>query len=72
MDTLASFRSRSEAIKLYNALRLQRIAAITINMPSKFRVGCGLSVLFPANYRTNVSILIRQLNLTTFIGFFVK
>lgn len=72
MDTLASFRSRSEAIKLYNALRMRRIVATTISMPSGFRIGCGLSVVFPASNRTDVSILINQLCLNSFIGFFVK
>jgi hypothetical protein len=72
MDTLASFRSRSEAIKLHNALIMKRIATTTINTPSAFRLGCGLSVVFPASKRNDVNLLIHQLGLSSFIGFFVK
>lgn len=72
MDTLASFRSRSEAIKLYNALIMKKIAVTTINTPSAFRIGCGISVVFPASKRNEVNMLIYQLGLSSFVGFFVK
>ncbi|NLL56441.1 MAG: DUF3343 domain-containing protein [Clostridiales bacterium] len=72
MDTLASFRSRSEAIRLHNALSMKRIATTLINMPSAFKVGCGLSVVFPSSKRNEVNLLIQSLGLNSFIGFFVK
>jgi len=70
MDTLASFRSRSEALKLYNALNGKRYASTTINTPSYLKIGCGLSVVFSSSIKTQVSLLINQLNLTSFVGFF--
>lgn len=72
MDTLATFRSRSEAIKLFNALKGKRIAASTINTPSNLKIGCGLSVMFPSSQRAQVSMLINQLGLRSFVNYFTR
>ncbi|HOO23053.1 MAG TPA: DUF3343 domain-containing protein [Clostridia bacterium] len=72
METLASFGSRSEAVKLFNVLKNKRIAAYMINTPSSLRAGCGLSVVFPSHNRLEVNMLIWQLGFVSFMGFFVK
>lgn len=72
MDTLAPFRSRSEALKLYNALSRQGIACAAVNTPSYLKIGCGLSVVFNSSYKVQASILISRLNLKTFVGYFSK
>lgn len=72
MDTLASFRSRSEALKFNNALNRQRIAGIVINTPSSLKIGCGLSVVFDSSLKNQVGNIVKQLNLQSFVGFYMR
>ena len=46
MDTLAVFRSRSEALKIYNLMKKNRLACSTVSTPARLGVGCGISVVF--------------------------
>lgn len=72
MDTLAVFRSRSEALKIYNSMKHNRIACITVNTPSKLGVGCGISIVFHNSVTNKVKELIKTHKATSFIGFFKK
>lgn len=72
MDTIAVYRSRSDALKLANYLNKERLANTTINTPSSLRIGCGLSVVFSGNYTQDVRKANKTLNLNSFIGFYPK
>lgn len=54
------FRSRSEAIRFYEALSGYGIACKIVNTPSSARVGCGLSVkLFARDMSLAKTVLAR-------------
>ena len=54
------FRSRSEAIRFYEALLGYNITCKLINTPSSAKVGCGLSVkLFARDMAQAKTVLIR-------------
>ena len=72
MDTLAVFRSRSEALKIYNLLKQNRIACITVSTPMSLGIGCGISVVFNNSVKTIVKNLIDNNHIGTFVGFFSK
>lgn len=70
MDTLAPFRSRSEALKLFNELKKLGIAVTTVSTPQRLRLGCGLSVVFNSALKEYVAAVISRLHLKSFVGFF--
>lgn len=70
MNTLAVFKSRNEALKLYKSLNEAGIACITLNTPPRLNVGCGLSVAFSSALKDKVNNKIAALQLMTFLGFF--
>ena len=72
MDTLAVFRSRSDALKIYNLLRKQKLACTTVSTPAKLGVGCGISVLFPSFYTEEVRRLITLYSIASFVGFYQR
>ena len=72
MDTLAVFRSRSEALKIYNLLKQNRIACITVSTPISLGIGCGISIVFHNSVKVNVKKIIEMNHISTFIGFFNK
>lgn len=72
MDTLAVFRSRSEALKVYKLLQKKRIACATVNTPIYLGVGCGISVVFHNTLTDIVDATIKSLNTNSFIGFYKK
>ncbi|MFA5449320.1 MAG: DUF3343 domain-containing protein [Clostridia bacterium] len=72
MDILAAFSSRSEALRLYNALNERRIAAVVLDTPKRIGKGCGLSVAFNACFRHTAEEIIRLLRLKTLIGFYLR
>lgn len=72
MDTIAPFKSRGEALRLYNYLNQRRIASTVINTPRRFGLGCGLSVVFPAAYRNEVESFIRRSGISGLVGFYAK
>lgn len=72
MDTVAVYRSRSEALRLANYLNKEKIACTTINIPSYLKLGCGLSVVFDSAYKANVFKANDTYNLRSFAGIFPK
>ena len=72
MDTLAVFRSTSDALKIYNLLRKQKLACTTVSTPAKLGVGCGISVLFPSFYTEEVRRLIALYSIASFVGFYQR
>ncbi|HOB64850.1 MAG: DUF3343 domain-containing protein [Clostridiales bacterium] len=72
MNTLAPFRSRSEALRLQSALKEHRVAAAVINTPSYMGQSCGLSVTFPHEYQALAKSLIDKYRLASFAGFFPR
>lgn len=72
MDTLAVFRSRSEALKIYNSMKHNRIACITVNTPSYLGLGCGISIVFNNSVINTVKEIIKSNKAVSFIGFYKK
>ena len=66
---IASFRSRTQVLRLENALRRAGFTAGVISTPREVAMGCGLSVRFElADYPSVVSVY-RRLNPGALIGF---
>jgi len=72
MNTIAVFKSRTQALSVYRYLQSKKIACMTINTPSKLRLGCGISILLPDAYVGEVKNAVRELSANTFVGFFHK
>ena len=72
MDTLAAFRSRSEAMKFFRILTKERIASATVSTPSRLNLGCGLSVVFPGYLKERAKKIISDEKFVSFVGFFAR
>lgn len=72
MDTIAVFRSRSEALKVFTAIKKRRIACSTISTPSALRLGCGISIVFAGTFKDVVSEIIKHERAVSFVGFYEK
>ncbi len=72
MNTIAVFRSRSQAISVYRILTSRKIACITVNAPAKYNVGCGIGIVFSSAYSEQVKNAIKTVHADTFVGFFNK
>ncbi|MBR6751485.1 MAG: DUF3343 domain-containing protein [Clostridia bacterium] len=72
MNTLIAFSSRSEAVRLLNALKSQRIVATLINTPRYLHLSCGLSVVFPSSHKSEVLNTVSDLNLKTSLGIYTR
>jgi|AGTN01.1.fsa_nt_gi Protein of unknown function (DUF3343). len=72
MDTLAPFKSRSEALRLYNSLKELNYAATVIDTPRRQGLSCGLSVVFSSRINVIAEDLINQNKLKSFQGFYLK
>ncbi len=72
MNTLAVFRSRSQALSVYRYLQDRKIACITVNTPSNLQLGCGISIVFNETYVPAVRDAVNTLSAQSFVGFFRK
>lgn len=72
MDTLAVFRSRSDALKVYRALTKEKIVCATVATPSSLRLGCGLSVVFPRYLQDRVGSIVDRERVSSFAGFYSR
>ena len=72
MNTIAVFKSRTNALAVYRYLLNRKIACATINTPSRLHLGCGISVVFPSAYQGEVKKAIDVLGIQSFVGFFTK
>ena len=67
---IASFRSRTQVLRLEDALRRAGLAAGVISTPREVAMGCGLSVRFELADFPQVMAIYRRLNPGALIGFY--
>lgn len=68
-ETLAVFRSRSQAMDCISRLKALGISAQLINTPKEANVGCGLSVKFPHSVASRAKNVISKMNYSAFYGY---
>lgn len=67
---LAAFRSRTQVLRLEEALRRAGLFSGVISTPREVAMGCGLSVRFDLNQWPQVLSVYRRLNPGALIGFY--
>ena len=67
---IASFRSRTQVLRLEDALRRAGLSAGVISTPRQVAIGCGLSVRFELSELRQVMAVYRRLNPTALVGFY--
>lgn len=67
---IASFRSRTQVLRLENALRRAGFTAGVISTPREVAMGCGLSVRFHLADASKVMAVYRRLNPAALVGFY--
>ena len=68
-ETLAVFRSRSQAMDCISKLKAVGIQAQIISTPKEANVGCGLSVKFPHSAASRAKNVISKTNYSAFYGY---
>lgn len=68
-ETLAVFRSRSQAMDCMAKMKNFNVAARLINTPKEANVGCGLSIVFPCSSASRAKNLIARANYSSFYGY---
>ena len=67
---IAAFRSRTQVLRLEDALRRAGLSAGVISTPREVAMGCGLSVRFDLSQTPQVLSVYRRLNPGALIGFY--
>ena len=67
---IASFRSRTQVLRLEEALRRAGLPAGIISTPREVAMGCGLSVRFDLSDFPQVYAVYRRMNPGALIGFY--
>ena len=67
---LAAFRSRTQVLRLEDALRRAGLSSGVISTPREIAMGCGLSVRFELSQFPQVLSVYRHLNPSALIGFY--
>ena len=67
---IAAFRSRTQVLRLEEALRRAGLSAGVISTPRQVAIGCGLSVRFELAEYPQVMTVYRRLNPTALVGFY--
>ena len=67
---IAAFRSRTQVLRLEDALRRAGLTAGVISTPRQVAIGCGLSVRFELSELRQVMAVYRRLNPTALVGFY--
>lgn len=67
---IASFRSRTQVLRLEDALHRAGLSAGVISTPREVAIGCGLSVRFELAEAPQVYAVYRRLNPSALIGFY--
>ena len=67
---IAAFRSRTQVLRLEEALRRAGLSAGVISTPRQVAIGCGLSVRFELSEYRQVMAVYRRLNPTALVGFY--
>ena len=68
-ETLAVFRSRSQAMDCLSRLKAAGICAQLINTPKEANVGCGLSIKFPRTAAARAKNVISRARYSAFYGY---
>ena len=68
-ETLAVFRSRSQAMDCMTKLKSMGVNAQLINTPKEANVGCGLSVKFAPSVAARAKKFISMANYSAFYGY---
>ena len=67
---LAAFRSRTQVLRMEDALHRAGLSAGVISTPREVAIGCGLSVRFDLAETQQVMSVYRRLNPNALIGFY--
>ena len=67
---IAAFRSRTQVLRMEDALRRAGLAAGVISTPREVAMGCGLSVRFNLSDYPQVVSVYRRMNPGALIGFY--
>ena len=67
---IAAFRSRTQVLRLEDALRRAGLDAGVISTPREVAMGCGLSVRFSLADTAKVLAVYRRLNPSAQVGFY--
>ena len=67
---IAAFRSRTQVLRLEDALRRAGLSAGVVSTPRQVAIGCGLSVRFELSEYAQVMAVYRRLNPTALVGFY--
>ena len=67
---IASFRSRTQVLRMEDALRRSGVSAGVVSTPREVAMGCGLSVRFELADYPRVQSVYRRLNPGALIGFY--
>ena len=67
---IAAFRSRTQVLRMEDALRRAGLNAGVISTPREVSIGCGLSVRFDLAQTQQVMAVYRRLNPGALIGFY--
>ena len=67
---IAAVRSRTQVLRLEDALRRAGLTAGVISTPRQVAIGCGLSVRFELSEYRQVMAVYRRLNPTALVGFY--
>lgn len=67
---LAAFRSRTQVLRMEDALHRAGLSAGVISTPREVAIGCGLSVRFDLAETPQVMSVYRRLNPSALIGFY--
>ncbi|MBR2941993.1 MAG: DUF3343 domain-containing protein [Clostridia bacterium] len=67
---IAAFRSRTQVLRLEDALRRAGLDAGIISTPREVAIGCGLSVRFSLDQMQQVMSIYRRLNPSALVGFY--
>ena len=67
---IAAFRSRTQVLRMEDALRRAGLSAGVISTPRQVAIGCGLSVRFELSEYRQVMAVYRRLYPTALVGFY--
>ena len=67
---IAAFRSRTQLLRMEEALRRAGLSAGVVSTPRQVAIGCGLSVRFEMSEYPQVMAVYRRLNPSALVGFY--
>lgn len=70
MSILAVFKSRTQTIEFYNALKERGAAAKLVSAPKQAKTGCALACEFPYAFLPSAKKILAAKRYPTFAGFF--